>query len=243
MNRSFELRPETFNRVGVNVALDVLPFPVLDGFMEMPDRPDLVVTIGFISRDDRTRRNHSLNERHQRDHLDVFDGAGFDLALALNSTEHGCLASGTTSTLPTTNAADIGLVQFDNLFAVQRIGRLSHKHPNLLIDSPCTLVSYAKMPFEFFGGNTILALANQENSVKPHGKRSRAFVKNRSFGRVGLKTASASIGSAVGDWMERRLATLRTLQTVWVTLLEDMSQTSLVVGEVLFEVFNGVSHV
>ena len=35
MNRPFELRPETLNRVGVNVALD--------GFVEMPDRPNLVV--------------------------------------------------------------------------------------------------------------------------------------------------------------------------------------------------------
>ena len=69
------------------------------------------------------------------------------------------------------------------------------------------------------------------------------FVKNRSFGRVGLEATSASISSAVGHWMKRRLSTLRAFQTIGVTLLEDMSQASLVVGEVLFEVFNGVSHV
>lgn len=243
MNRPFELRPETLNRVGVNVALNVLPLPVLDGFVEMPDRADLVVGIGFVGRNDRTRRNHSLNERHQRDHLDVFDGAGFDFTLALDSAKHGSLASGTTTTLSTANAADIGFIQFDNLLAVQRIGRLSHKHPNLLVDSPRTFVGNAKVPFEFFGGDSILAVANQENGVKPHSKRGGAFVKNRTFSRISLEAASASIRAAVSHWMKSRLAALRTFQSVWITLLEDMSQASLVVGEVLFEVFNGVSHV
>lgn len=99
------------------------------------------------------------------------------------------------------------------------------------------------MPFEFFGGNPVLTLANQENGVKPHRKRRGAFVKNRTFSRVGLVAASASVGSAVSHWVKRRLAALRAVKTVWVTLLEDVRQTSLVVGEVLFEVFNGVSHV
>ena len=91
MNRPLELRPETLNRVGVNVALDVLTLTVLNGFMKVSDGPDLVVGIAFVGGNDRTRRNHSLNERHQRDHLDVFDGAGFDLALALNSAKRICL--------------------------------------------------------------------------------------------------------------------------------------------------------
>lgn len=243
MNRPFELRPETLNRVGVNVALDILPLAMLDGFVEMPDRPNLVVAIGFVRGDDGVSRNHRMNERHQRDLLDVLYGSGLDLAFPLDRTKHRRLASSATSTLPTANTADIGFVQFDDFLAVQRIGGLLHKHTDLLVDSPRTLVCNAKVPLKFFGGNAVLALANQENGVKPHGKRRRAFMKNGSFGRISLKAASASIGSAVGNWMERRLATLRAFQTVGVTLFEDMSQTSLVVGEVLFEVFNGVSHV
>jgi len=242
MNRPFELRPETLNRVSVNVALDVLTLPVLDGFVKVPNRPDLVVTVGFIGRNDRVRGNHSLNQGHQRYHLDVLDGASFDLAFTLNRPEHGRLTSGTTPTFPTANAANVGFVQFDDLLPVQRIGGLSHKHPNLFIDSPRTFVGNAKVPFEFFGGDPVLALANQENGVKPHSKRGGAFVKDRTFSRISLKAASASIGSAVSNWMERRLSALRAFQTVRITLLEDMCQASLVVGEVLFEVFNGVSH-
>jgi len=243
MNRPFELRPETLNRVGMNVALDVLPLAVLNGFMEMPDRSNLVVAIGFVRGDDRVRRNHCLNERHQRNHLDVLNGAGLDLALPLDRTKHRRLASSATSTFATANAADVGFVQFDDFLSVQRIGGLFHKHTDLLVDSPRTLVGNAKVPLKFFGGDTVLTLANQENGVKPHSKWCRAFVKNRSFGRVSLEAASASIRSAAGDWMERRLAALRALQAIGITLLEDMRQTSLVVGEVLFEVFNGVSHV
>ena len=243
MNRPFELRPETLNRVGVNVTLDVLPFAVLNGFMEMPDRPNLVVAVGFVGSDNRVWRNHCLNERHQRNHLDVLDGTSLDLAFALNYTKHWGFTSGTASTLPTTNATDVGFVQFDNLLAVQWVGRLLHKHTDLLVDSPSAFVGNAKVPLKFFSGDTILALAKQKNGVKPHSKLGRAFEKNRSLGRVSLEAASASIRSAVSNWMERRLAALRAFQTVWITLLEDMSQTSLVVGEVLFEVFNGVSHV
>ena len=243
MNRPLELRPKTLNRVGMNIALDVLPPVVLNGFVEMPDRSDLVVAIGFVCGDDGVRRDHSLNERHQRNHLDVLDGAGFDLALALNRAKHRSLASGTPTTLATANAANIGFVQFYNFFAVQRIRRLLHKHTNLLVDSPGAFVSDAKMPLKFFSCDTILALANQENGMKPHSKRRGAFVKNGSFCRVSLKAASASVGSAVSNWMERRLATLRAFQAIGITLLENMRQTSLIVWEVLFEVFNGVSHV
>ena len=243
MNRPLELRPETLNRVGVNVALDVLPLAMLDSFVEMPNGSNLIVAVGFVRGDDRVRRNHRLNERHQRNHLDVLYGAGLDLTLTLNRTKHRRLTSGTTPTLASTNTANIGFVQLDNLLPIQRIGRLLHKHTDLLVDSPSAFMGNTQMPFKFFSGNAVLTLANQKNSMKPHGKRRRAFVKNRSLGWVRLEAASASIGAAIGDWMERRLATLRAFQSVGVTLLEDVSQTSLVVGEVLFEVFNGVSHV
>lgn len=243
MNRPLKLRPETFNRVGVNVALDVLPLPVLDGFVKVSDRPDLVVTVGFIGRDNGVRGNHSLNQGHQRDHLDVLYRASFDLSFSFDSTKHRSLASGTTPTLSTANAADIGFVQFDDLLAVQRIRGLSHKHPNLLVDSPRTFVGNAKVSFKFLGGNSILALTNQKNGMKPHGKRGGAFVKNRPFSRVSLEAASTSIRSTIGHWMERRFAAFRALQTVGITLFEDVCQASPVVGEVLFEVFNGVAHV
>lgn len=243
MNRPFELRPETLNRVGVNVALDVLPLPVLYGFMKVSDRSDLVVAVGFVGRDNGVRGNHSPNQGHQRNHFDVFDSAGFDLSFPLDSTKHRSLAGGTTTPLPTANATNVGFVQFDDLFSVQWIRRLLHKHPNLFVDSPRTFVSNAKVPFEFLGGDTVLALTNQKNGVKPHSKRGRAFVKNRPFGWVSLEATSASIRAAVSNWVKRRLAALRAFQTIRVTLLEDMRQTSLIVGEVLFEVFNGVSHV
>jgi len=243
MNRPFELRPEALNRVGVNVALDVLPFAVLNGFMEMPDRSNLIVAVGFVRGDDGIRRHHSLDEWHQRNHLDVLNGAGFDPALALNRTKHRSLASGTTTTLATANAANIGFVQFDNLLSVKRIGRLLHKHTDLFVDPPSTLIGNAEVPLKFFGSDSVLALANQENGMKPHSKRCGAFVENRSFGWVRLEATSASVGSAVSNWMERRLAALRAFQASGITLLKDMCQASLVVGEVLFEVFNGVSHV
>ncbi len=243
MNRPFELRPKTLNRVSVNVALDILPFTVLDGFMKMPYGSDLVVAIGFVRSDDGVRRDHRLNKRHQRDHFDVLDSAGLDLALAFNCAKHRSLASSTTPTLPTTNTTDIGFVHFDDFLAVQRIGRLFHKHTDLLIDSPSALIGNAKVPFKFLSGDTVLTLANQENGVKPHCKRCWAFVENRSLSRIGLETTGTGIRAAVSNWMERRLAALRAFQSFGITAFENVSQTSLVIGEVFFEIFNGVSHV
>jgi len=114
------------------------------------------------------------------------------------------------------------------------IMRLFHKHTDLFVDSPSTLISNAKVPLKFFGSDSVLALANQKNGMKPHSKRCGTFVKNRSFCRVSLEAASASIGAAVGHWMERRLATLRAFQAIGVTILEYVCQASLVVGKVLF---------
>ena len=243
MNRPLKLGPETLDRVGMDIALNVLPFAVVDGFMEMPDRPNFVVGVGLIGRNDRTSGNHRLNKWRQGNLLDVLNRHGFDFAFSFDSTENRGLASGTTTTLTTANTTDIGFVQFDDFIAVQRIRSLLHKHTNLLIDSPSALIGNAKVPFEFLGGDTVLTLANQKNSMKPHSKRRWAFMKNRPFGGIGLVSASASIRAAVSHWMERRLAALRTFQAIGVTLLKDMSQASLIVGEVLFKVFNGVSHV
>ena len=243
MNRPFELRPETLNRVGVNVALDVLPVAVVDGFVKMPDRSDLVVGVRFIGRNNRTRRHHSLNERHQSDLLDVFNRSGFNLTFPFDSTKHRRLASSTTTTFSTANTANVSFIQFDDLLPVQWIRRLLHKHPNLFSDSPRTFVCDAKMTLQFLRCHPIFALAHHENGVKPHSKWCRAFVENCPFGWISLVAASTSIRSAVSDWMERRLSALRAFQPLWITLLENMSQASLVVREVLFEVFNGVAHV
>ena len=74
--------------------------------------------------------------------------------------------------------------------------------------------------------------------MEPKRKRRRRLMEYRAFGRIDLIAASASVRTASFDWNKGRALTLRTRQTLWVAAFKDESQASLIVWEVLAEVFD-----
>ena len=242
VNGAFKLRPETFNRIGVNVTTPKLSSTMLNCLVNMTECLNFVVAIRFISGDYSVRRNHFNEQWNKCGLLNIWDRNGFNLTLALNSTEYSGFASGTPTTLTLPNTANIGLISFNDFIPIKRIIVLLHKKANLFCNSPCAFIGYSKLTFKFLSGYSIFTLANQIDCMKPQHKRGRTFMKNSSFSRINLKTARASIRSAVTYWGKAGLSTFLATKTIGKAVFKNVCQTSLVVGEVSFKVFNGVSH-
>ena len=67
-------------------------------------------------------------------------------------------------------------------------------------------------------------------------------MKDSSFSRVNLKTTRASVRAAVTHWSKAGLSAFLATKSIGKSVFENVCQTNLVVGEVFFKVFNGVSH-
>lgn len=74
--------------------------------------------------------------------------------------------------------------------------------------------------------------------MKPKRKRRWRLMEYRTFGGIDLMATGASVGAASLDWNEGRALTLRTRQTLRISVLKDERQASLIVGEVLAKVFD-----
>ena len=243
VNRTLKLRPEAFDGIGVNLATNVLTFPVADRFVQMPKRLNLVVTVGFIGGDDGTGLNHALQERHERNLFTVRNRLGFDSALALDHAENRSLSSSASSTLTATpNAANVSFVGFHHIIPAKRIGILAHKLANLLCDAPSTLIGHSKMPLQLLGGDTVLALTHQENGVEPKCERCRTLVEDCAFGWIGLEATTTRIRAAVLDGVAHVSSAFRAFQAVRVSFFENVGETGSVIGEIIMEILNRVLH-
>jgi len=227
MNRTLKLRPKALDSVRVNFPTNVLALTVADGFMQVPKRLNLVVALHLISSDDRAGLHHFLNQRYESDLFHVFNRLRLDFAFAFDHAEHGSFTGGTTPSFST---------------AAERITVLAHQKPNLLSNAPSAFVCHSQVPLQFFGSNTVPALAHKEDGVKPKGERRRAFVEDSSFGRIDLEATGASVRATFLNSVKLAFIALGTLQAACVALLEDMRQARFIIGEVSLEIFNRVLH-
>lgn len=242
MNRTLKLRPESFDGVGMHFAANIFSASVLNRFVKMSKCLHAVVAVRFVGSDNRVRRNHSHDQRHQCSHLHVSNGFGLDFPPAFDRSEHGRFAFCSASSLPFAATANVGFIGLNDIIKAERSTVLGHQKSNLFSDSPGAFVSNSKMPFQFLRGYSVLALAHQKDGVKPERQRRGAFVKDRSLGRIDLKAARASIRPAILNRMKCCLSALRASRPGRVSLFEDMRQASAVIGKVTAEVFDGVFH-
>lgn len=242
VNGAFKLRPETFNRISMNVTASKLTSAMLNCFMNMTERLNFVVAIRFIGSDYSVRRNHFNKQWNERGLLNIWNRNGFNPTFPLNRSENSGFTSGTATTFSFTNAANISLIGFNDFIPIKWIIVLLHKKANLFCNSPSAFICYSKLTFKFLSGYSIFTLANQIDCMKPQYKRGRAFMKDSSFSRVNLKPTRASIRSAITHWSKVGLSALLATKSVGKAVFKNMCQTSLVIGEVSFKVFNGVSH-
>jgi hypothetical protein len=125
-NPAFEDRPETFNRVGMDCASDVLAPGVIDDTMRefFAERPVTTPSVGAYQT--YLFGNSAAHKSCKRSRINAVDDASDDLALALNGANNWGLARADTASAPAaalvlmpvlSEAANKSLIDFDDTCA------------------------------------------------------------------------------------------------------------------------------
>lgn len=240
VKRPLHLRPKALYGIGMDFALGELLASMINRPVGITHIPDVSVAQKLIGHDFGTFGNIGFNHRLNRGAFNIGNYLDANFPFAFNFAKNGGFPYGSASALSRPLAAKIAFIHFYN--AGKQVIAAFHKEPNLIRNAPSAFISNSKLSFKLFSRNSILRLAHQKNSVKPGNKTCGALVKDGAFRRVDLMAARASVGAASLDRVKVFLPAFGAFKTFWVSVFEDMRQTSLIIGEVFFEFFYRVFH-
>ena len=163
-----------------------------------------------------------------------------DSPVALYGSEHSSLVGNVAATLPTSAAADIGVINFN--CSAERPIILIKQRTNPIEHAPRGFVGDAGFTLNLLSRDAAAGLRHKVNSVEPQAKRGAGILKNGS--RCGMLMVSAPV-TRVG-WPTLNSVVLRDLpadlaeDAFWVQVIAQPVKTGLVGWEVSLEVSDGV---
>jgi hypothetical protein len=201
---ALEQSPKRLNRIGVNLAANVLAARVRDRFVA--DAPtDVVVILIVVSRDQFNMiADDFADESGQRDRLGVSDESANHVALALNrpdDTDLEVALAGARQALLTAFfikvpvailAADVGLVNFNDSHQFAEIG-VGHASPQPMAHIEGRPVGAStEHPVNLQGTDTFFGREHQVENLEPHQERFLGFLEN------GSGCEGEAVGRAIG---------------------------------------------
>ena len=245
LDRALNERPESFNRVGVDVAANVFLGDVVHGGVLVAVHRQPLVGIQFVGRyrgvpvhmlDDVLLKAGPLHVRHN---------AGDDIATTFHHAEHDDLAKRRPAPLAGALAADHDLVNLD--VATDR--RVAVNEGEVLADfmthAPSRLVVHRKLALQFLGRNPVTGRGEQIHGVKPLLQRGVGLVKRGADHGVNMVPARASIGGHLGESFPKiSFAAFWALVVLAVAGLEKMFQAGVIIRKELHKFGNrhGLGH-
>lgn len=199
INPTLHERPESLNRVRVNIPTYVDFGRVVNPVMVEPRLPQRVVGTHFIGINGGSRKHPLSDVWHQGSPARVGNRHGHDLAFPLHHAEHSLLASRTapTEAFPLGGVhvdgfpAEVGLIKLYR--AVQWFVRLFHQLvPNFLGDSPRRLVSHPKLSLKLLSGYPASSASHQVHGVQPQVQGRGRLVEDGSSGGMQVVTADGA---------------------------------------------------
>jgi|SRR5258707_2386083 len=196
-NTALNERPESFNRVGVNIAAHVDPLRVTNARVLIARWPEHVINGQFVSLD-RGRWQHALdNVRHDVSAGSVFNRDGHDFPAALNHSENrnivrvgagsACNASLASATFP----ADVRFVHFDGRVTFKGFNILGHEFvTDFLRDAVRGLVGNAKLPLKLLRRDSATSARHEIHRIEPQMERRGRLMEDGSGSRGQMLSAS-----------------------------------------------------
>src|SRR6185503_12234748 len=243
VNRTLHLGPKTLDSVRVDVAAHVFPAAMVHAVVIVAPPSRVVVDRQFVRVDGRAAFD-ALGQ--EREHLRGGD-AGDDLhthpAAALHEANYGRLAGCATATLAARSLpAAIRLVALDGALQLVGVRVVVHQLADALGHPPRGLVRDSELTFQLQRGHAVLVRAHEEHGHEPERQRRGRMVEDRSGRGADLRAAPRA-----GERLPARYAVEAvTLSTradgtvLAVSLLEQVEQTGVVVGELLAEIGESV---
>jgi hypothetical protein len=237
---AFDQTPKALNAIRMNVSLYVNLMTVRYAVMLVAMLCHGVITGVIVCKKGGFFRHVLFNKRYQCKLLGVSNNTGLDVALALYRADYDGLTECGPTTKPLALAADVSLVDFN--FTHQSASIVSKERPDLVEHAPSGFVGDASFTLDLFSGDTATCRGHLVDSLKPSTKGRTGLVEDGVSQRGYLMAA----GIAFIHWtlhnlvMLRDLATLRTVNTVRPTVINNPVQASIIGWERLVKVFSGV---
>lgn len=235
VNGTLHLTPKAVNRVRVDSPANVFLLPVVDDFVFESQFPNVIVNRIFIGVNRRSLFDVGTDQFDGVDGRNAVHHLRHNAASALHDADYRSLIQRSSSTLTLSNPANVGFIGFD--FTAKQGMASIHERTDLMADSPRAFVSHAKLSLQFFRGNSVAALGEQEHGKEPRLEARRGFVKHRASRRVNLRSAErALVGTTFGTPMEA--VTLPAFaDVVGIASFPDELQTGGVIGELCVKLF------
>ncbi len=240
IDRTLKLAPKTFNGVGMEDASDILSLPMGYSPMLKAKGTDLVVARKLVRGYRGAGIDIGLDNRRQGFTLHVLNDLCLNIAAALSHSENSRFSGRPAPALSFPFSANISFVGLND--DAQSAASGFHHEPDLLRDSPCAFIGYAKLALKLFSRNAVLGLAHEEDCMEPKRQWRGAFMEDRSCRWGDMMPApradiiSAARKRIVGIFM----GALHALNTVMIFVMEYCRQASPIIWEVFAEVFDRV---
>ena len=231
---AFKVLPKVIKVLRMRVPADIFAHAMIDGLVIVSSLFQPFVRFQFVRVNRCAVQNIFFNDWLQSFLCDIRDNLCHYLAVALHHAENNCLVCRAASASAASGAAsDIGFINLDLTIERHFIINLRHVVADLVAHAPRRLVSHAKLPLQFFGGNTMSGSGEKVNGKKPSLQRSAAIFKQCANSRVKMVSAKAAAKSAFGF----EAIPLGLLGAFWTGValtkaaIKKMHQTGFVVGE------------
>ena len=188
-------RPESLNRVRVDIPAHVDLFGVVDAVVLVSRVGQSVVDLVFVGEDGRSGHDARRDVRHDGGACDVRHGHG-------HRRGHGaepCRTRASSSCRIHLGgqsrrdfAADVRLVNLDLAGQLQGVVLLHEVCANQAHHAGSRLVGNAKLPLHLLRGDTASCAGHEEHGVEPELKRRRGLVVDRASGRVEVEAAAVA---------------------------------------------------
>lgn len=236
IHRPLQLAPESFNRVGVDIAAHVFVLAVVYCAVLVAPLRGVAVNRQFVG----VERGGNIHIARDVPENVVCGHGVNDLrdypAIAFHNPDYRSLSSGSAPALARPHAANISFVRFDDAHEFRR-SAVAHEFADLVIHPPSRLVGDAELPLQFLCGHPVLARSHQENGEEPRLQTRAGLMEDRASGGIDVfATPSARIATTASDVMERGfLAALRASQPIRPPCSEHKIEAGLIVRELRLE--------
>src|ERR1700675_1813238 len=253
-NASLNQHPETFNRVGVNILVDVLSGAMLDVAMAIAkglpvfvaEKRNASVARKFIGVDHTFRHNVLLDNAGQCWLSNVWNSLCHNLSVALNDCDDWnlFLVSAHRTTAPVLPyAANVGFVYL-NRWSLQLHIALRKQRANLPEHAPCGFVGDTCLTLYLLRRDSAAGRTHEVHCVEPQPQRSACLLEDGSLERIDVIAAIvASIGCAIAHAMMLALfAALEAMRhTTGPSLFSNIRQARIIVRKLVVELPHGVA--
>lgn len=241
---AFDLRPETFQRIGVRDAIHPLFGGMVDAAMFVAERLERLVAHPFVGANQAPGQHLFDDMREQSPAAGVVHDARDDIAVSFRHSEHdglfGTASRDAVLLAALAPSADIGFVHFDMARQAAIAVNVAHVFADFVAHAPRRFVGHAQLALQFLRRDAMPRRGEKIHRIEPFLQRRMRPLERRSCHRMDVMPAPLT--GISGQFREARKAALPAafgaLKRLAVSDFHKVVQANIIIRETLEKVLN-----